>query len=66
MAPSYCGVFQRGLCLLFYKAFIGVCVTGEKEAVILNVQPDEPPESPGRESEHPLGECVPLRAHRCY
>lgn len=60
---DYSGVVQRGLCLLFYKAFIWVCVIGGKEAVILNVQPDEPPESPGRKSEHPIGES--LRVFTC-
>lgn len=63
MVPSYSGMVKRGLCLLFYKAFIWVCVIGEKEAVILNVQPDEP-ESPGRKSEHPVGESV-IRVFTC-
>lgn len=64
MVPSYSTMVKRDLCLLFYKVFIWVCVIGEKEAVILNVQPDEPPESPGRTSEHPVGASV-IRAFTC-
>lgn len=36
-----------------------MCVIGEKEAVILNVQPDEAPESPGRKGERPVGQSDP-------
>lgn len=45
-----------------------MCVIGEKDTIILDVQPDEPTESPGLKGKYSVGGSayVSLPAHQCY
>lgn len=56
------------LFFFYVNTLFWVCVIGEKDAIILDVQPDEPTESPGLKSKYSVGwsAYVSLPARRCY